>query len=622
VAVNDSASFSVTASVTSGTALSYQWQVSVDGGLNYSNLSSATSATLSLSGLTYQESGYKHRVVVSAAGAESVTSNAASLTVTPVISISSHPASQTTSSGAASFAVTASATSGATLSYQWQRSTNSGGSFSDLSVQTSSILSLSGLTTSSEGYQYRVVVSANGGATPVNSNAATLSVTPVVTIASQPENQTTTDGSASFSVSASATLGGTLSYQWQRSTDDGANFSDLSGETASTLSLSSLTLSSQGYRYRVVVSASGGATPVTSSAATLTVTPVISITSQPTNQTAITQNVSFSLSATVNQGATLSYQWQKQEGGVGAFSNLNNGPSVDGATAAQLTISGLARASDDGDVYRVIVRASGGASDVTSHSVTLSVPTTMLGSCGYILCGDAGNSCYENSPAQTVGRACLSDGTQIEYLENINGFKIWKDSASDKILKATGFWGSPSDWQKTLNRAGTGFTSTYFTSYSSLAGRTCPTHVFLNSTNMTAVHQCLYYDVGTELASLDMEPGELGEDYLGDWSDSRTGNGIEPSWYEGNIKVCADQGMRLPTLFETTADSPSDGLPSDAAPTFSGNSGVPVLDFYSWTATAVVDSTPDSYWLWSGPATDYGNNFYSNPSARCVLPAN
>jgi hypothetical protein len=101
--------------------------------------------------------------------------------------------------------------------------------------------------------------------------------TPVVTISSQPSNQTASSGSATFSVTASATESATLTYQWQKSTD-GSTFSPISGATSSSLALSSLTTSDNSSQYRVVVGASGGATSVTSSAATLTVTATSTLT--------------------------------------------------------------------------------------------------------------------------------------------------------------------------------------------------------------------------------------------------------------------------------------------------------------------------------------------------------
>jgi hypothetical protein len=82
------ATFSVTASVTSGT-LTYQWQRQARGTGSFANISGANSASLSLTGLTYTGNHQdNYRVVVSATDATSVTSNAASLTLpAPLLSI-------------------------------------------------------------------------------------------------------------------------------------------------------------------------------------------------------------------------------------------------------------------------------------------------------------------------------------------------------------------------------------------------------------------------------------------------------------------------------------------------------------------------------------------------------
>lgn len=76
--------------------------------------------------------------------------------------------------------------------------------------------------------------------------------------------------SATLSVSAFI-ASGTLSYQWQTSTDGGANWSAVSGATGTSLVLTGLTSADTGKRYRVVVS-SANASPVTSTASTLTIT--------------------------------------------------------------------------------------------------------------------------------------------------------------------------------------------------------------------------------------------------------------------------------------------------------------------------------------------------------------
>jgi hypothetical protein len=87
------ATFTVAATVASGgSSLAYQWQVSVDGGVTYSNVGGGTSATLTLTNVTQAMSGNRYRAVVTNVPcATTATSTAATLTVIPlpVVSISS-----------------------------------------------------------------------------------------------------------------------------------------------------------------------------------------------------------------------------------------------------------------------------------------------------------------------------------------------------------------------------------------------------------------------------------------------------------------------------------------------------------------------------------------------------
>jgi subtilisin-like proprotein convertase family protein len=107
---------------------------------------------------------------------------------------------------------------------------------------------------------------------PVNVvNPVTAVVNPVNTAACVGNN-------ATFTVSAG---GGPLSYQWQRSIDAGLTWNNISGATGSTLTVTGVTSSMTGYRYRAIVSAPpcGGST--TSGSATLTVNalPIVAISS-------------------------------------------------------------------------------------------------------------------------------------------------------------------------------------------------------------------------------------------------------------------------------------------------------------------------------------------------------
>jgi hypothetical protein len=91
-----------------------------------------------------------------------------------VVTIGTQPAAQNTSSGAATFGVTASATSG-TLTYQWQRALAATPTrFTNISGATSATRVLSGQTSGNTGDLYRVVISTDAGAAKVTSNAAAL----------------------------------------------------------------------------------------------------------------------------------------------------------------------------------------------------------------------------------------------------------------------------------------------------------------------------------------------------------------------------------------------------------------------------------------------------------------
>ena len=85
VAANGSntATFTVATTVTGAGTASYQWQLSTDGGVDFSNITDATSASYETAAVVAGDSGNQYRVKVNtSAGAVEVLSNAATLTVT------------------------------------------------------------------------------------------------------------------------------------------------------------------------------------------------------------------------------------------------------------------------------------------------------------------------------------------------------------------------------------------------------------------------------------------------------------------------------------------------------------------------------------------------------------
>ena len=187
----------------------------------------------------------------------------------------------------------------------------------------------------------------------------------VPTVITQPADQSVVVGSAA-TFSVSATGAAPLSYGWA-SSPDGITFTDIVGATSSSYNTGATTLAQSGTRYRVTVSNSLGS--VTSSAARLTVTPLVvapAIVTQPADQTVIAPaTATFNVTAT---GTAPSYQWQLSSDGGVTFSPVLGAPD-----APSLAITNTTTAQS-GKRYRVTVSNSAGS--VTSNSALLTVLAT------------------------------------------------------------------------------------------------------------------------------------------------------------------------------------------------------------------------------------------------------
>ena len=94
-----------------------------------------------------------------------------------------------------------------------------------------------------------------------------------ITIGTQPASASVAaTNTQAFTVAATKTGAGSLTYQWQISTNGGASFADVSGATSATYTTPATAAGDNGNQYRVKVNTTGGAPEVVSNAATLTVT--------------------------------------------------------------------------------------------------------------------------------------------------------------------------------------------------------------------------------------------------------------------------------------------------------------------------------------------------------------
>jgi uncharacterized protein (TIGR03437 family) len=331
---NSAATFTAAANNTA----TVQWQLSTDGGANFTNVPGANNTTLNFTTSAGQNGARYRAVFTNSCG--TATTNSAILTVSPLLGINTQPASHTICAGSpVSFNVSA---TGANLSYQWRR----GGVA--INSATGNSYTINSVTVADAG-SYDVVVTSTCGI--LTSSAASLSVNPATAITAQPTNQVSClDGAVSFSVAAT---GANLSYQWRK---NGAN---INGATNSSFAINPVAAGDAG-SYDIVVTGACGV--VTSQSVTLGVNAETSINTQPANQAACPgESATFSVAA--SGAGTLGYQWRK------------GGMNIPGATGSSFTINPVT-ASDVGS-YDVVVTSSCGVTTSNAATLTINAATTL-----------------------------------------------------------------------------------------------------------------------------------------------------------------------------------------------------------------------------------------------------
>ncbi|MEL1243784.1 GEVED domain-containing protein [Flavobacterium sp. DGU11] len=477
VTPNSTLAFSVTAT---GTNLTYQWEVAADG-VNFTPVTDGvtydgtTTATLTINEATTGMNQYKYHVVVSGtAPCGSVTSGAATLTISD-IGITSQPSNVTlcdSGAGTANFSV---ATTGSNLTFEWQQDAGTGtwlplangtvGSVTYSGADTNT-LSLSGLTAANNAFRYRAFVQ-DGGATAL-SNPATLTVNSAAVINTQPANQVacSTGTTSNFVVDASGTG---LTYQWQYATSAGGAYSNVTnatplgvtyaGATTNTLAVTNATNTPvvPTYYYRVVITGTAPCGTVTSNPATLTINaPAISA---PPAATTVVRSNSATFSVTTAAPAP-TYQWQFSTTLGGTYSNVADstpaGTTYSGDQSATLTVNAATTAVGTGYYYRVVVTSGGctvtsaGAqltvtdycvgtvtnAHTTDYMTAISVATTSLNSTPGLV-GNAANNYYalltgsNNTATFFQAYSYTASVTVLSGNANPEGVGIWIDFNND-----------------------------------------------------------------------------------------------------------------------------------------------------------------------------------------------
>ena len=408
-AVGGTQSFGVAATTSDNDAgdITFQWQVSITNGASWSNVSTGsggTTSTYTTETLTTTQDEYQYRCLLSASGATTVPSNAATLQVeTVTVVVSSQPSDATvdetqtatfttlggvtmspvggnaatssfdvesfdTPSGGGGGSAGGQSAHEPNVTYQWERSDDGGNSFSPVGGATSASYTTSATTYAVDhDDQYRCVISAVGAAADATTNAVTLTVQRTYSITAQPSNVTANEGgTATFAITTS-TSSGAPTYQWERSDDNGANYVTVGGATSASYTTPTLVYATDGNdRYRCVASLVGAAASITSNFAVLTVLRVITIQTQPQSQAVIEGGTAtFNIGATITSDV-ISYQWQKSVDNAVSWSNIN------GANSQTYTTPATTYPTTPDEQFRCVL-SNTAATSVTSDAATLTV---------------------------------------------------------------------------------------------------------------------------------------------------------------------------------------------------------------------------------------------------------
>lgn len=333
------------------------WQVSTDDGATWADETvwqgrdSDTLLMSSTTGIT----GYQYRNVYTNANG-SDTTDAATIT-TQSSYLFSGPANAAVCAGStATFAAVVAAVGSPV--YRWEVSTDAGGSWTTVDGATTATLAFTA-DPSHDGNLYRMILT-NGGCGTITTDPASLSVTYAPTVTTEPIANEICDGqTATFIVAATASPAATV--LWQVSTDGGSAWSEIAGETSTTLSFTA-SASQDGGLYRAIFSNSCGAD--TTATAALTVGSAPTITGQPASIAICTgYSTTLEVTATALGSAPITYQWRK--GGV----------DIGLATASTYTITDAT--IDDAGSYDVVVTGCGAPVTSDAAIVTIAPPPSL-----------------------------------------------------------------------------------------------------------------------------------------------------------------------------------------------------------------------------------------------------
>jgi hypothetical protein len=358
-----------TAAATGYPAPTVQWQVSSDGGSSYSNVSGATSTTLSFTA-TSGDNGNLYRAVFTN-GTGTATTTPATLSEQQAPSFTSADSATFTVGTSGTFAVTTSGYPNAALTESG--SLPSGVTFTDNGDGTAT---LAGTAVAGTGGSYPITITANNGVTPNATQSFTLTVdeAPSITsgdaatfaVGSAGTFTVTTGGYPNAALSESGALPGGVTF-----TDNGDGTATLAGTPAGGSSGS----------YPITITASNGISPDATQSFTLTVGQAPSITSGDAATFTAGSAGSFTVTTTGSGPPALTESGALPSGVT--FTDNGDGTA---------TLAGTPAAGTGGS-YPITIAADNGVGSPAMQSFTLTVdeaPSITSGDSVTFAAGSAG----------------------------------------------------------------------------------------------------------------------------------------------------------------------------------------------------------------------------------------
>ena len=254
VKAGEQATFTVAAT---GTDLKYQWQIDRNDGKGFADIAGADRASYTTSAVDKNCNGYKYQCVISNS-AGSVTTNAATLTVTEDVtppSVTKHIITATAgANGSISPSGAVEVTEGADQTFTI--TANDGYEIASLKVDGTAVAAKT-------SYTFTNVTKAH----TIEATFKQKITVEKPSITQQPQNVFVKIGErATFTVAATGT---DLVYQWQMDMKDAKGFVDIGGATEPSYTTSTVDMDYDGFTYRCIIANKAGS--VTSNVVTLTV---------------------------------------------------------------------------------------------------------------------------------------------------------------------------------------------------------------------------------------------------------------------------------------------------------------------------------------------------------------